>query len=417
MRVVRAVVSRGPVWLGALEPFPVASPWWADAEPVTNHLSELLGTPATVLRLVDVVGGDAPAGGLVTYHVEVGELPPVDPGWQPVSADELVAIAAPDPRRAAYAEPGGPSVDLHWADTELGALDRPRTGIATQVKTWNLSCVHRIPTAAGPAWLKRVSAWQTPESVVIAAAAAIDPGLVPTVLAADAGAGRTLVEHAVGEDCWSPDPLTVGQAVERWVAVQRELATDAARRRLLAAGVPDWSLSRMEERLTTTLLGPPSALPHPERGILGDLVEGLPARLAALADAGLSDTLVHGDFQGGNWRSDGSRLVLMDWSDASVSHPALDLVGLLAALPPDRRVATLDRWAARWRAAVPGCDPYAAAALVEPLHPLQAGLLYQRFLDHIEPSERRYHEGDPATMVRAAADRAFGARTVLSSRG
>ena len=405
-RTVRAVVSHGSAWLGSLGRFAAPTPWWADVEPVTRHLGELLGTPATVLRLVDVEGGHSPAGGLVSYHVELGEPPPRDPGWLPVDADEVAAMAAPHPRRAAYACPGGPGADLRWADGVLASLGRPRTGRATQVKTWNLSCVHRIPTADGAVWLKVVNPWQSPEAVVLAAVAAIDPELVTNVLGADPPKGRTLVEHAPGEDCWSLEHAPVEEAVDRWVGVQRALATAAERGRMLAAGVPDWSLSRMAERLTTTLLDPPDALPRDERAVLVELLDDLPDRLAALADAGLPDTVVHGDFQGINWRSDGTDLTIMDWSDASISHPALDIVGLLANLSADRRAATLDRWAALWRSAVPGCDPYAAAALVEPLQPLQSGLLYQDFLDHIEPAERRYHEGDPAAMVALAAERA-----------
>ena len=399
-------MSQGSAWLGSLPPFAAPTPWWADVEPVTQHLGELLGTAATVLRLVDVAGGHSPAGGLVTYHVELDERPLHDPGWLPVEADEAAVITAPHPHRASYAKPGGPAADLRWADAELSARGRARTGRATQVKTWNLSCVHRIPTADGPTWLKVVNPWQSPEPVVLAAVAAVDPGLVTTVLAADRRGGRTLVEHAPGEDCWAIEQAPVEEAVDRWVGVQGALATAAERARLLAAGVPNWSLSRMADRLTTALLEPPDALPPIERGLLAALVADLPVRLAALADAGLPDTLVHGDFQGINWRSDGTELTIMDWSDASISHPALDIVGLLARLSADRRAATLERWAARWRSAVPGCDPYAAVALVEPLQPLQSGLLYQDFLDHIEPSERRYHEGDPAAMVSLAAERA-----------
>jgi hypothetical protein len=406
MRTVRAVVSHGATWLGAIAPFRADSPWWADAEPVSRHLSERLGTPVTVLRLLDVLGGSSPAGGLATYHVEVGTPPALDPGWLEVDAAELEVIAADEPLRAAYAKPGGPASDLRWADAALADLGWSRTGTATQVKTWNLSCVHRIQTDQGAAWLKVVNDWQTAESVVITSVAAIDPDFVHTLLAADAETGRTLVADAPGEDAWSPDQVAVEQAVTRWVAVQAALSAEEQRHRLLTGGVPNWSLDDMGGRLTAALVDAPGALPAEERSMLLRLLEQLPERLRALADAGLPDTLVHGDFQGGNWRSDGTNLRLMDWSDAAFSHPALDVVGLLAALPPERREPTLDLWARAWLSAVPGCDPYAAVALVQPLQPLQSGLLYQHFLDHIEPSERRYHEGDPAAMVRLAVERA-----------
>lgn len=411
-RTARAVISQRGSWLGALAPFPVPTPWWADVEPVTSHLTELLGVPATVLRLVDVAGGVAPAGGLATYHAELDAPPPVDPGWQRIGAGELAELGQPQPRRTRHAEPGGPAEHLRWADASLDGIGRPRTGPPVQVKTWNLSCVYRVPTASGAAWLKCISGWQTPEDVVLAAVAAVDPDLVPTVVAADPGACRVLVDHVRGGDCYDPSQASVEQAVDRWVAVQAELASDEHRRRLVTGGCHDWPLATLGQRLAAALAEAPGALPRFERTMLLELLDELPGRLAALADAGLPDTLVHGDFQGGNWRTDGTDLVVMDWSDASISHPAIDVVSLLASLPAVRRTTTLDRWARRWRSAVPGCDPYAAAALVQPLQALQAALLYQHFLDHIEPSERRYHEGDPAAMVRTAAARVRGGATI-----
>jgi len=126
VRVVRAVVSTGGTWLGALAPFPVDSPWWADVELVTGRLDELLGVPATVLRLVDVVGGVAPAGGLVTYHVEVPARPAVDPGWQYVDPDELAAIASPKPDAARQAgwTGGPPAVGRRGAREDRSPSDR-----------------------------------------------------------------------------------------------------------------------------------------------------------------------------------------------------------------------------------------------------------------------------------------------------
>jgi len=53
-------------------------------------------------------------------------------------------------------------------------------------------------------------------------------------------------------------------------------------------------------------------------------------------------------------------------------------------------------------ARVPGCEPTRALSIAEPLAHLSYAVRYQEFLDGIEPSERIYHLGDPAAVIRAA---------------
>ena len=79
-------------------------------------------------------------------------------------------------------------------------------------------------------------------------------------------------------------------------------------------------------------------------------------RVRELVEAAGDDaTLVHGDFHPGNWRG----TTLLDWGDSFVGHPLLD------------------------------------HADDNPLKHLRNSLLYQLFLDNIEPSERVYHRDDP----------------------
>jgi hypothetical protein len=72
----------------------------------------------------------------------------------------------------------------------------------------------------------------------------------------------------------------------------------------------------------------------------------------------------------------------------------------LADLGLRERIAQL--WAGLWREAVPGSDPGRAAYLLAPVAELSAAATYQRFLDHIEATERVYHAPDPADRLRAA---------------
>ena len=68
-RTVSALVTCGDDYLGAVGPFDVDIPWWAEAEPVTARLRGTLGVPVIVLRLLHVDGGDGSRDGHVTYHV------------------------------------------------------------------------------------------------------------------------------------------------------------------------------------------------------------------------------------------------------------------------------------------------------------------------------------------------------------
>ncbi len=53
--------------------------------------------------------------------------------------------------------------------------------------------------------------------------------------------------------------------------------------------------------------------------------------------------------------------------------------------------------------------PERALAPMRVIEHLSAAHTYQRFLDGIEPTERIYHEGDPAAQLRAATRAATGA--------
>jgi Ser/Thr protein kinase RdoA (MazF antagonist) len=103
-----------------------------------------------------------------------------------------------------------------------------------------------------------------------------------------------------GIDCWEPDAATVREVLRRYVAVQVALAG----REL--PGLPDHRVSTLARRVERLLAAAAAgALDAAERHSLDRLVEDLPRRAAAIAAAGLPETLVHGDFHPGNWRSDG----------------------------------------------------------------------------------------------------------------
>ncbi|WP_393086788.1 hypothetical protein [Streptomyces sp. LN704] len=66
---------------------------------------------------------------------------------------------------------------------------------------------------------------------------------------------------------------------------------------------------------------------------------------------------------------------------------------------------------------MPASDPARALVLAEPLALLTYAVRYQEFLDGIEPSERVYHEGDPADAIRAALRSARNPSPYLAAAG
>ena len=105
----------------------------------------------------------------------------------------------------------------------------------------------------------------------------------------------------------------------------------------------------------------------------------------------------------GNWRREGDRLTLLDWGDVGVGNPMVDQRAFVERLAdPGLRERISGLWATLWAQLVPGSDPPRAAYLLGPVAQLAAAATYQRFLDHIEVTERVYHALDPADRLRAA---------------
>jgi hypothetical protein len=382
---VTAVVTHDGVCAGTVGPFPVGIPWWSEVEPVTEHLEQVLGVPVVVLRLLTVEGSDGMRDGHVTYHAEALQPP-----------EDLARLAPCD-----FAADDHP-LRMHWArrDGVLDLLDwaarhaEPVVGPPVQRKTWNLSCLFRLPAVGGPVWLKAIPPFAAAEPAALAAFAEVDPGLVPAVLASEPG--RLLLAGATGTERRDPPPRIVAEVVRR-------LATAQARIGRPPPGLTDRRPEALAAAVRDLLDGPVGAELSP--GEL-DAAHGMQGQWELLAGCGLPDTVVHGDFHPINWRSDGGPAVVLDFADAHLGNPVLDGLRAIDFLPPHLRRTAADAWTAAWTAAVPRSRPAEALRIAAPLAHFAFAVRYQEFLDNIEPSERVYHHGDPAAAIRAALARA-----------
>ncbi|WP_437309435.1 phosphotransferase family protein [Sorangium sp. So ce388] len=387
-RLARLVlVTAAGELLGALPPYPVALPWWQDASSVVRGAREHHGIQVTVLRML---GAELPSphGGAVTYLAEVGAPPPGLEPWHAALDDH--------PLRQPWARPGGPSGDLAWADSVLRAHGLERTAPAEQIRSWNLSSLWRLQARGETLWLKHVPLFFGHEGAVLAK---LSGRRVPALLGHDGR--RILMREIPGDDLYEAELPILERLVSLLIGLQRDMSRQVDD--LLALGLPDWRAPALARLIADALERTPglSAL---DRTTLAGFVDDLPERFRRLAETGLPDTLVHGDFHPGNARGDATSAALLDWGDSGVGHPLLDQPAFLAAVPPGAVGPIRDLWSRAWRAAIPGSDPERAAGLLAPVAAARQAVIYRKFLDNIEPSEHPYHASDPAAWLARAAE-------------
>lgn len=389
--------------LGALPPFQAETPWWQDIGPVVRAVQAQHGLRVTVLRLLST---ELPVahGGAVTYLAQADAAAVRNVPLQPWHGS-----LPEDPKRHAYACVGGPATDLAWADALLRARGDVPTGAAEQIRAWNLSSLWRLPTRGGGAWLKVVPPFFAHEGAMLAALA---DSPVPCLLGCDGP--RLLLAELPGTDRYDAALAERLRMVDMLVDLQSAWCGRVDE--LLALGLPDWRGPALTEAIAATFARHADELTAAERRALETFIAALPQRFAAIAECGLADGLVHGDFHPGNVRGDTSGLVLLDWGDSGVGHPLLDQTAFLRTCPPSEMETTLSHWRAAWQRAVRGADTVRAARLLEPVATARSAVIYQHFLDHIEVAEHPYHAADvPDYLGRTAALAIMAASSAVSA--
>ena len=383
--------------LGALEPFSVPLPWWSEIAGVVEAASAEHGADVSVLRLLHAESDpDDPheMAGSVTYAAELhGQVRSAVRAADPRDA---TAALAEHPLRLPWARPGGPARELAWAEAALARCGRPPTGPPRQMRTWNLSSIWSIPTAAGTAWLKSVPPFFAHEGRIIDWLA--DPALPPLLGFED---GRVLMAEIEGDDQYEAALPTLVQAVDTLVAIQDRVSLRADE--LLALGLPDWRWPALRVLIADVIERHGHELDGAQQRVLARFSDTLDERISAIDACGLPLTLVHGDFHRGNLRGTGEGLRLLDWGDCGVGHPLFDVPAMLEPLAPEVRASLLTMWVDAWQERRPGSDALRAQQLIEPIAAVRQALIYRGFLDAIEPSERCYHERDPKRWLRRAA--------------
>jgi hypothetical protein len=302
------------------------------------------------------------------------------------------------PLRLRWAKPGGPDGDLAWAEEVLAARRIERDGPAEQIRSWNLSSIWRLPLADGSsAWLKVVPPFFAHEGDMLRR---LQSSAVPRLLGHDGD--RVLLADVAGDDRYDAAEPELLEMVAMLVDLQ---ATWVGRvDDLLRIGLPDWRGPGLTAKVADVVERRAVDLAPDDAATLRRFVGELPDRFAALDGCAIPDTLVHGDYHPGNVRGTPGYLTMLDWGDTGVGHPLLDLPAFLEAAPLAFVGRIRAHWLDAWRAAAPGGDPERAAALIAPIAAARQALIYQTFIDNIEPVERRHHDADALDwLARTAA--------------
>ena len=379
------------VVFGKLPPVLAGTPWWAEVESVVTAVREQHGVEATILRLLSSPPSGM-AGGHVSYLAEVN---------QPVACSPCVMSLDEHPLRNRFANVGGPQADLTWALSVIAQHGLRPISPPVQIKTWNLSSLWRIPVANEKgnetAWLKAVPRFFQHEGALINALAASQH--VPRLVGFEPG--RLVMREIPGIDLFDASLAHRIAMIDALVGLQTAWHTRTDE--LFAIGLPDWRTPALSAAIASVFARTRPQLEDDDIGIIETFIANLENRFAKINACGMPDTLVHGDFHSGNVRGGAAGLTILDWGDAGVGHPLLDAPALLRMAPIEQHEPLRQHWIAMWRAALPNANPHSAWDLLKPIAAARGAVIYQNFLDNIEPSEHPYHRNDPRDALRRAA--------------
>jgi len=349
-------------------------------------------------------GRDTPAPGSWARWADVGG-----------PADVLEAVRAavrvfhgessPPDRRPEWFTAGWRDEVVGWVDHRLAELGRRRTEDEVPVKMWSLSAVLRVPTDAGPVYLKAACDWFRSEPLITEVLGRLWPGRVPALLAIEPDRGWQLMAPLAGvSDEDEPEPGIAAPTAATMADMQ--VGSVAHLAELRSAGLPGRGLDATWDALQTIAVESPELrfLDADERSAVRAALPATERTLAELAALELPETLVHGDLHLGNVAHDEGRLSIFDWTDACLAHPFVDLVTLHGASPEDERPALREAYLDRWREELPLPATERVMALATVAELAFQAVTYERLQAAQEDASRWDLEGVVARCLRRLAE-------------
>ena len=234
--------------------------------------------------------------------------------------------AEPPALRPRWARPGWHARATNWIRAALEEAGRPAAGEIEMRRLWGISAIARVRTAdGGTAWFKAVFPQFEAEVAVTRFLEAAIPEAVPHVIAADTDAGWLLLDDVGAEPIGNAaTDEQVGAAIRRLVQIQTAMVGREGE--LRSVGVADRPLRHLAQEVAAAMTDPaeiegPDVAPQR----LATVVDWVRRQSDWLAAVALPETLVHGDFHVFNLIERRGEPVIIDWSDAAISHPLLEI--------------------------------------------------------------------------------------------
>jgi hypothetical protein len=207
--------------------------------------------------------------------------------------------------------------------------------------------VLRIPLGRGSAWFKACAPVQAFEPALTARLFARWPDRVAEVLGHDQERAWLLLADAGTQVGELGNPLHVWErALPRYAELQRGEACHA--REHLGRAVPDLRLAAWPQRYED-LFQRDLPLTADETGRLRRFAPCFADLCARLAGYGVPESIQHDDLHTRSLYLRGRQLRILDWGDASVSHPFASLVVTFRFIEEVSKLPPGDRWYARLR--------------------------------------------------------------------
>jgi len=294
-------------------------------------------------------------------------------------------------------------VDRAAAEEWIRAHVEPAGAIETaHERPW--ATVLRVPLADGVAWFKACAPVQAFEPRLTAALFERWPDRVAEVLGHDEERAWLLLADAGAPIGVRAPPETWLVAFPPYAELQRGEAAHAHEH--LTHHVPDLRIVTLPARYEDFLR---HDLPLDRDEI--DRLRTFAARFAELCNElaawGVPETVQHDDLHGANVYADGERLRVLDWGDASISHPFASLVETFRFLEGMNGLPPGDPWFARLRDAY--LEPWGrgledAFALAIRVGTFAHAVAWERQRDHLpEEARREFDEWYPIVLRRAVA--------------
>ena len=230
---------------------------------------------------------------------------------------------------------------LPWMLDILEPLEGEPAGPPEVLLLQPWSVVARIPTARGNLYFKAGDRSSRHEAGLIHYMSTRHADCLPRLLGVDVERGWLLMEDA-GQRL--RDRLDASNWLGHWKRVLTRYAglqLDLAQRgaELLALGVPDRRPATLVEQLAAILeqqqwvrVGELDGLTPAQHAELVELLPVIEQRCVRLSQAGIPDSINHGDFHDANVFVRPTGYVFLDWGDSSLAHPFFSLRTVFVSL-------------------------------------------------------------------------------------